>query len=278
MPKQKRNKQRHDHPGGSGAVLGVSVMRNSSVQAITLVAGNALQLAAVMVVAAFLGPAEMARYALLIFLAGLVTQIASLLVKPGTVRRVFGGGDDDDDDDDDDEATPSPPRTLGTGLAWAIVLGLVSTVLLYVFRSPIADLLLGDPGDENLVAIAGLLSGTLLLFKICDIVLWLERRPVSYLIADTSRPFLGLIALTVLLATGSGVEGALIGTVVGTAVAGIVGLVLLWGSFEPSFDLGEVKQIILQGRYRAPQDVEQRRRDKAEDDRPGEAGAERARR
>ena len=116
MPK-KSNKQRHAHPGGSGAVLGVSVMRNSSVQAIALVAGNGLQLAAVMVVAAFLGPAEMARYALLIFLAGLVTQIASLLVKPGTVRRVFGGGDDDDDDDDDDEATPSPPRTLGTGLA-----------------------------------------------------------------------------------------------------------------------------------------------------------------
>ena len=170
-------------------------MRNSSVQAVSLIVANGVALVSVMVVAAFLGPAEMARYGLLIFLAGLVTQIASLLVKPGTVRRTFGGGDDDDDDDDDDVASSSPPRTLGTGLAWALVLGLIATVLIYVFRSPIADVLLGDPEDENLVALAGLLAGALLVFKICDIVLWLERRPTAFLIADSSRPILGLIVL-----------------------------------------------------------------------------------
>jgi O-antigen/teichoic acid export membrane protein len=251
MP-QKTNKQRHAHPGGSGAVLGVRVMRNSSVQAVTLIISNVMQLVSVLVVAGFLGPSEMARFALLTFLAGLVTQIASLLVKPGTVRRTFGAGDDDDDDDEDDEVASSPPRTLGTGLVWAIVLGLISTALIYVFRRPIADGLLGDPGDENLVALAGLLSGAMLVFKICDIVLWLERRPTAYLIADTSRPVLGLAVLTAFLASGSGVEGAMIGTVIGTAVAGIVGLVLLRGSFELSFDLSEVKQIVLRGRFRAP--------------------------
>ena len=252
MPKQKQSKQQHDHPGGSGAVLGVNVMRNSSVQAITLVISNAIALVSIMVVAAFLGPAEMARYALLIFLAGLVTQIASLLVKPGTVRRVFGGGDDDDDDDDDDVVATSPPRTLGTGLAWAVVLGAIATAVIYLLRRPIADGLLGNPEDEGLVAWAGVLAGALLLFKICDIVLWLERRPGAYLVADTSRPVLALIALAAFLAAGSGVEGALVGTVIGTAIAGVVGLVLLSGSFEPSFDLGEVKQIILRGRHRAP--------------------------
>ena len=245
-------KQQHRHPGGSGAVLGVGVMRNSSVQAITLVIANVMQLISVLVVAAYLGPSEMARFALLIFLAGLVTQIASLLVKPGTVRRTFGGGDDDDDDDDDDVASTSPPHTLGAGLVWAIVLGLISTALIYVFRVPIADGLLGDPDDEGLVALAGLLAGTLLVFKIADIVLWLERRPVSYLIADTSRPLLGLVALLAFLATGSGVEGAMLGTLIGTAVAGIVGLFLLRGSFETNFDLTEIKQIILRGRQRAP--------------------------
>ena len=112
MPKDKPNKQKHDHPGGSGAVLGVRVMRNSSVQAVSLIVANAMQLVSILVVAAFLGPDEMARFGLLTFLAGLVTQIASLLVKPGTVRRTFGGGDDDDDDDDDDEVvSSSPPHT-----------------------------------------------------------------------------------------------------------------------------------------------------------------------
>ena len=129
MPKDKPNKQRHDHPGGSGAVLGVRVMRNSSVQAVSLIVANLMQLVSILVVAAFLGPAEMARFGLLTFLAGLVTQVASLLVKPGTVRRTFGGGDDDDDDDDDDLASTSPPRTLGTGLAWALVLGLIAAAL-----------------------------------------------------------------------------------------------------------------------------------------------------
>jgi O-antigen/teichoic acid export membrane protein len=253
MPKQKPNKQRHAHPGGSGAVLGVRVLRNSSVQAVSLVVGNVMQLVSVMVVAAFLGPSEMGRFALLTFLASLVTQLASLLVKPGTVRRTFGGGDDDDDDDeDDDEVSSSPPHTLGAGLAWAIALGLIAAGLIYVLRRPVADVLLGDPEDEGLVALAGLLAGAMLVFKIADITLWLERRSTAFLISDTSRPLLGLAVLTALLATGSGVEGAMLGTLIGTAAAGVVGLVLLRGSFEPNFDLGEIKQIILRGRYRAP--------------------------
>ncbi len=251
--KPRKMQQQHDHPGGSGAVLGVRVMRNSSVQAVSLIVANAAQLVSVMVVAAFLGPDEMARFALLLFLAGLVTQLASLLVKPGTVRRTFGGGDDDDDDDEDEDVvSSSPPRTLGAGLAWAIVLGLISAALIYALRRPVADVLLGDPADEGLVALAGLLSGAMLVFKICDITIWLERRPGAFLIADSSRPILGLAVLTAFLATGSGVEGAVLGTLVGTAAAGIVGLILLAGSFEPNFDLGEIKQIILRGRYRAP--------------------------
>jgi O-antigen/teichoic acid export membrane protein len=247
-------KQKHKHPGGSGAVLGVRVMRNSGVQAITLVVGNVMQLVSTLVVASFLGPSELARFGLLMFLSGLVTQLTSLLCKPGTIRRTFGGGDDeDDDDDDDDETSSSPPRTLGTGLAFAVVLGFVAAGLIFLLRKPVADVLLGgDEQDENLVALAGLLSGALLVFKICDITLWLERRPTAFLICDTARPLLGLVVLTAFLAAGSGVEGAMIGTIVGTAAAGIVGLVLLTGSYEPSFDLKEVGQIIKRGGYRAP--------------------------
>ncbi len=250
--KGRQNKSKNDHPGGTGAVLGVRVMRNSSVQAISLVVANVMQLISVLVVAAFLGPSEMARFGLLIFLAGLATQVASLLVKPGTVRRVFGGDDEDDDDADEDATSSSPPHTLGAGLAWAVALGVIAAVLIYVFRRPISDGLLGSPDDEGLVALAGLLAGASLLFKICDITLWLERRPGAFLVADTGRPILGLIVLTAFLATGAGVEGAVLGTLIGTAVAGAVGLVLLSGSFEPNFDLGEIKQIILRGRYRAP--------------------------
>jgi O-antigen/teichoic acid export membrane protein len=251
--RSQQQEQQHDHPGGSGAVLGVRVMRYSGVQGATLVISNLIQLVSIMVVAGFLGPAEMARFALLLFLAGLVTQVLSLLVKPGTIRRTFGGGDDDDDDDDDDDVvSSSPPRTLGTGLAWAVVLGALGTALVVLFRRPIADGLLGDPQDEGLVVWAGVLAGFALVFKIADIMLWLERRPGAFVIADTARPVLGLAALTVLLATGSGVEGAILGTAIGTGIAAIVAMILLRGSYEPSFDLAEIKQIVLRGGYRAP--------------------------
>ena len=195
-------KQKHKHPGGSGAVLGVRVMRNSGVQAITLVVGNVMQLVSTLVVASFLGPSELARFGLLMFLAGLVTQLTSLLCKPGTIRRTFGGGDDeDDDDDDDDETSSSPPRTLGTGLAFAVVLGFVAAEQHVGHRfAQQEDQAGGDEQDENLVALAGLLSGALLVFKICDITLWLERRPTAFLICDTARPLLGLVVLTAFLA------------------------------------------------------------------------------
>ncbi len=161
--------------------------------------------------------------------------------------------DDDDDDDEDDVTSSSPPRTLGAGLAWAIVLSLIATALIFLLRRPIADVLLGDPEDEGLVALAGLLAGALLVFKICDIVLWLERRPVAFLIADTlAAGCSASIVLAAFLASGAGVEGAMIGTIVGTAAAGVVGVVLLRGSYEPSFDLAEIGQIIKRGGYRAP--------------------------
>ena len=89
-----------------------------------------LQLVSVLVVAAFLGPDDMGRYALLLFLASLATQVLSLASKPGTIRRVFGGGDDEGDDDDATaDLAASPERALGTGLAWAVVLGVVGAAL-----------------------------------------------------------------------------------------------------------------------------------------------------
>ena len=94
-------------------------------------------------------------------------------------------------------------------------------------------LLGGDAQDENLVALAGLLVGRPA--RVQDLRHHaLARAPAGRLPdRDTARPLLGLVVLTAFLAAGSGVEGAMIGTIVGTAAAGIVGLVLLTGSYEP---------------------------------------------
>src|SRR5690606_26579984 len=146
----------------------------------------------------------------------------------------------------------SPQRTLGTGLAWAFVLGLIGTGIVVWWREPIAEVLLGGTEDASLVLWAGLLSGVWLVFKIADIIIWLERRPTAFILSDASRPILVLIAMVAVLASGADVEGAIIATTVGTALAAAFAVFLLRGSFEPSFDLREVGQIILRGRYRAP--------------------------
>lgn len=248
-------RRQQEHPGGTGAVLGVRLLRYSGVQGASLLLSNVIQLIAIAVVANFLGPAELGRYALLLFLAGLTTQILSLACKPGTIRRVFGGGDDEDEDDDEEEdkdVSASPQRALGSGLAWAAVLGALGGGLIVLLRRPLADLLLGDAGEEGLIVWAGVLAGFWLVFKVAAITIWLERRPTAFLITDAMRPLAGLVALTALLAGGAGVDGAIAGTAAGTGLAAIFALFVLRGSFEPSFDRTEVVEIVKLGRRRVP--------------------------
>lgn len=248
-----KGSEENSHPGGTGAVLGVRLLRFAGVQGASLVISNAIQLASVAVVANFLGPSDLGRYALLIFLAGIVTQVLSIACKPGTIRRVFGGGDDEDDDDDDDkDVSDSPQRSLGVGLLLATILGSIGGGVLIAASAPIADALLGSRNDSDLIFWAGIMVVFGLPFKLASITIWLERRPKAFLFADASRPLLGLIALAFALAAGYGVEGAIAGTAIGTALAALFCAFLLRHSLEPAFSLGEAWQIALRGRQRAP--------------------------
>jgi O-antigen/teichoic acid export membrane protein len=232
--------------------MGIRLLRYSGAQGVSLAVGSVLQMVSVLVVAAFLGPDEMGRYALLIFLASLAVQVLSLPSKPGTIRRVFGGGDDEGDDEDDADIAASPERALGTGLAWTVLLGVVGGATIIAFQQPIADVLLGEGADSTLVMWSGVLVVGWLIFKLASMVIWLERRPSAFLISDSSRPLLSLVGLTVLLAAGEGLEGAIAGTAVGTLVASVIPLTLLRGSFVPCFDVSEVVQIVRKGADRAP--------------------------
>ena len=74
---------------GEGAVLGVRVLRYSGVQGIALAGASVLHLVIVFVVAHFLGPSQLGRFAILYFGANLLAQLLTILVKPGTIRRTF---------------------------------------------------------------------------------------------------------------------------------------------------------------------------------------------
>jgi len=240
--------------GGSGAVLGFRVLANSGIQGVALITGNLLQLGTIAAVAGFLGPAELGRYSLLLFLGGLLTMLFSLAAKPGTIRRTFGGADDDDDDDEDEEGvvSASPKRTLGAGLLWAAVLGLLASGLVIAFREQLADWLLGAGTDPDLVLWAGVLGAGGVLHKVAAISLWFERRPVAFLIAEIGRPFLGLAVMLPLLARGGGLTDAIAGVAAGGVVAALLAAALLRSSIEPNFQPSEVLAIIKGGGRRVP--------------------------
>ncbi|MDX6587527.1 MAG: Polysaccharide biosynthesis protein [Solirubrobacterales bacterium] len=242
-----------DDPGGSGAVLGARLVRYAGVQGLSLGVSNLIQLAALAVVANFLGPADLGQYALLLFLSGVVTQVFVVLSKAGTIRRVFGGGDDDDDDDEDDSmVSKSPQRSLGVGIILSLALGFSGAALMIAFSEPLADWLLGDGGQSIYVVWAAATVAFWPAAKLTSISLWLERRPSAFIIADASRPLIGLIALTILLAAGAGIEGAIASTAFGVAGASVVGIFLLRRSFHPAFDPQETWEIIKQAKRRAP--------------------------
>lgn len=245
--------ERAGDPGGTGAVLGARLLRYAGVQGLSLVLSNVLQLASVAVVANFLGPADLGQYALLLFLAGVVTQIFVVVSKAGTIRRVFGGGDDDDDDEEGEEmVSTSPPRSLGVGILWALFLGFSGAGLMIAFKDSLANLLLGSTENSIYVVWAAITVAFWTAAKLTAIVIWLERRPTAFIIADASRPIIALIALIILLASGAGVEGSIASLAIGVFGATLVGIFLLRDSLQFAIDPRETWEIAKQGRRRAP--------------------------
>ena len=73
-------------------------------------------------------------------------------------------------------------------------------------REPIAEWLLGERDDADLIIWAAVLGGTTLIFRLASIVIWFERRPGAFLACELSRPLLALALVTSLLAGGAGLE------------------------------------------------------------------------
>jgi O-antigen/teichoic acid export membrane protein len=239
---------------GSGAVLGAKVLRYSGIQGALLVTSNLLTFASVVVVAFFLGPAEFGRFGLLLFLSALLTVLFNLATKQGTFKRVFGMDDEDEDDEEDEAAAEigGDRRSLGTGLWLTVLVSTVGTLVVIALAEPIADLLLGGDANRELVAFAAIAGGLGAIFRLSSLVLWLERRPGAHVAAEVARPLLILIAVVAFVASGSELEGAIVGTAIGSAVAVGFALVLLWGSYDPRPSATEAVEIWRRGAPRIP--------------------------
>lgn len=238
--------------GGTGAALGTEVLRYSGLHSVAVVISNAITFATTILIANFIDPGAFGQLGLLLFLSGLMTLLFTLAAKQGTMKRTFGGDDEDDDDEDDDDLAADPRRTLGTGLILVSLVSIAGTLLAVAFAEPIGEALLEGNTDVSLIVWAAVAGGTGAVYRVASIAIWLERRPRPYIVAEASRPLLTLVAVVPLLIAGTGLEGAIAGTAIGSALSTLFALILLRGSFSPVFDLGEVVAIYRKGSVRVP--------------------------
>ncbi|HET6830107.1 MAG TPA: hypothetical protein VFH44_02035, partial [Solirubrobacterales bacterium] len=244
--------KRPDKGGGTGAALGTQVLRYSGIHGIGMVLGNAVTFASTIVIANFSEPDEFGQFGLLLFFAGLLTLLFTLASKQGTLKRTFGGDDDEEDDDEeDDEIAGSPKRSLGTGLVTITIVSLIGTTLSIVFAEEISHYLLGD-ADPNLVVYAALAGATAAIYRVSSIAIWIERRPYSYVAVEIARPVFILAAVVPLLIAGEGIRGAIGGQAIGTALALLLSLAVLRGSWTPCWDFSEAIAIYRKGAIRVP--------------------------
>jgi O-antigen/teichoic acid export membrane protein len=249
-------RKEHTHPGGTGAAIGAHLAKFSSFQGLSLLLTNLLHYASLVVVARFLGPSSLGSYALLFFLTGAVTQVIHIVSKPGTMMRTFGISDDDADDMEEDEesevGSARPTYTLGVGLVWTTLLAGTMIALVAVFQTQIASFLLHDSSQGSVVLFASITGGVWAIFKLAEMVIWFEGRPLTFALIDAARPAFNLTAIIVILAMGAGVKGAIVGQTIGTVTATLICVVAIWPSFQKVFALPELKQILIRGAPRIP--------------------------
>jgi len=250
----KGSRQQAPEAKQTGAAFGTQVIRLSGIHGLGMVVSNILTFVAAIVIANFSDPAEFGQLGLLQFFAGLMTLLFTLAVKQGTLKRTFGGGDDDDDDDDDDdeELSLDPRHSFGTGLITITIVSLIGTGLALLFRVPITNTLLGGGADPNLLVWAAIAGGAGALYRLTSIAIWIERRPYAYIAVETSKPVFTLGAVVPLLIAGLGVEGAILGQAIGTVIATLISLVVLWSSWTLTWDWREARAIYQKGAIRIP--------------------------
>jgi len=101
-----KHRKRKRPVGGSGAVLGVTVVRHWFLYSTGSFLMIVISVASVLVVAIELGKADLGQFGLLTFYAALVQLLYNMGSRSGTYKLVFGGDDEDDDDEDEDEDEP----------------------------------------------------------------------------------------------------------------------------------------------------------------------------
>ena len=194
--------------------------------------------------------------ALYLFIGSFVTVVCNMGSFQGTFALVFGiSGDDSGDFDLDTPVLPGhrdPRRIFGIGFVLTLIVATTAAVLVWVLAGPISTLLPHRPDGPTLVRLAGLSGAMGALWRLQSNFLRYARRPAAFAVTQAARPGFALVITAILVISGDGIEGVLIGLAAGTFVALLLCLVLGRRDIRPAFSLRESREIMHHGKYLVP--------------------------
>jgi O-antigen/teichoic acid export membrane protein len=230
------------------AELGVRVTRDAGVYISGAVITLFLALVNVAVITRFLDPAEFGELAILLTFAAFLTVIYNLGTLQGTFMWVFGSsGEEEMEDDALESESGSKRRALSTGLVLTLMIACLGTAAVAATAPWMAELVLGSSSDSDLLLLAAVSGASGAAWRLVSNLLRMERRPRGYVLLNTVRPVLVLGIAIPLVASGGGVEGAILGTAIGGWLSVAVGLAATWASFEPALSRRDLIMILKRG-------------------------------
>lgn len=235
-------------------LFGRRMSRDGAIYFLSLVFVFPVSLVNAVVLTHLLTPGEYGDLGILLIFAGFLTILEGLVTQIGLFAYVYGGGGGDEDVGDDEQQAESADkrRAMTTGFVLLLVFVGVASVPLIVFSGTVATWLIGraDAGTAIVWALFSAAAGAV--WRVWVNLLRYERRTVAFAVVSCARPLLVLAVSVPLVAAGWGVNGALIGTGIGTLLAAAVCPLIGPPVLSWSVSRSDAKQIARLGIPRAP--------------------------
>ena len=241
--------------GSRGAAILHEITRNAagSTGLVALATSSALPAAIVSAIVSvqYLNPSQFGEYALLMVYATFLTVLYNVGLLHGTFLWVYGysgeSGDDLEIEGMGRAGVNSQRRAMTTGLIMLLIVAGVGTTLFFIFKRPLAILLLGDPHAANLIGWAAISGAAGSMYRLTCNVFRFERRQVAFSVAMVVRPVSIVVVTVVMLVAGYGLWGAVIGTVIPTVACAAGCMLATARSYALAFSLHDVKEIVVRG-------------------------------
>jgi O-antigen/teichoic acid export membrane protein len=239
---------------GSLNAFGRRLGRHSGIYASGSLATFVFAMVNVAVLTRLLPIEEFGRLAVYLMLAALLTTVYNIGTLQGILIWVFGAAEGEEvfiGDEDAGEGATDKGRALTTGVLLTAAIAALGTVIVFALAPFVAEVI-RTPGQVEAVRIAALCGATGAIWRIVHNVPRLERRPAAHTGLGLVRPALVLGLGIALVVSGHGVEGALAGVALGTAVAIPVAIVIGRRSYALGIEWETIPQVLRRGAFVIP--------------------------